>query len=151
MTFLLNRWNSNAGAYRGLTFSLRIDRADRLASGERLLIDYKTANPKHSVPMKSLLEPRSSEVQLPLYALAENGDVSAVALAFVRPLQSQFKGLSDDGFSDNTFTGISAFNKNKTHTLEHWGDVHRFWTEELTALAQEFAAGVASVTPKTAQ
>lgn len=134
----------------GLRFSLRLDRADRLGGGERMLIDYKTGNPKNAGSIKALLQPRPSDAQLPLYALADTGEVSAVALAFVRPLQSQFKGVSDEEFAGGDLKGITAFSRDKSQPFASWDEVQSFWRSELEALAREFAEGVASVTPKNA-
>ena len=135
-------------AVGGLNINVRIDRADELASGERLLIDYKTGNPKNAPPTAGLLEPRPRDLQLPIYSLAYPQAVNAVALAFVRPLQSQFKGIGDEEFSVGKPGGIKTSGKLKSAHFEGWEQLQQFWREEVTALAEEFVGGVASVTPR---
>ena len=58
-----------------LKLSLRLDRVDQLASGERVVIDYKTG--RAAVP--SLLGERLDEPQLPLYVTVAEPDAGALA------------------------------------------------------------------------
>ena len=130
----------------GLSLDLRIDRSDRLDSGERLLIDYKTGAPR----AQDWMTMRPRDVQLPLYALADPQPVAAVALAYVRPQQSAFAGVSAD---DTGLAGICACTDQSRRRdalpFDNWQALVAHWHRQLTELAEEFAGGVASVTPRS--
>lgn len=123
-----------AAALGTLALSLRLDRVDQLASGERVVIDYKTG--RAAVP--SLLGERPDEPQLPLYVTVAEPDAAAVAFAQVRAGDMKFVGLGRDaGLLPGT----------KTPPVS-WDEQRVLWRTELERLAGEFAAGNAAVAPK---
>ena len=117
-----------------LRLSLRLDRVDRLASGERVVIDYKTG--RAAVP--SLLGERPDEPQLPLYLTVAEPDAAAVAFAQVRAGDMKFVGL---GREVGLLPGTKA-------PPVSWDEQRVLWRAELERLADEFATGNAAVAPK---
>jgi len=117
-----------------LKLSLRLDRIDQLASGERVVIDYKTG--RAAVP--SMLGERPDEPQLPLYLTVAEPDAAAVAFAQVRAGDMRFVGL---GRAAGLLPGT------KTPPVS-WDEQRAEWRAELERLAGEFAAGNAEVDPK---
>ncbi|MEM7292923.1 MAG: PD-(D/E)XK nuclease family protein [Pseudomonadota bacterium] len=127
-----------------LNFAVRVDRSDRLEDGQRVLIDYKSGKRRSA----DWAKPRPGDVQLPVYALADPKPVAAVTLAHVRSQNPQFAGVADNGV---TISGVDPFDKKFADpAIEDWNAVQSFWRVELSALAQEFADGLASVTPRDA-
>ncbi len=129
----------------GMALELRVDRTDLLAGGERFTIDYKTGVPNSQDWMKR----RPRDVQLPLYVLADPQPVAAVALAYVRPQQSTFAGVSE---SATNLSGVALctakFRGDGALQFENWSELNRHWRSEITALAEEFVGGIATVTPR---
>jgi len=117
-----------------LKLSLRLDRIDQLASGERVVIDYKTG--RAAVP--SLLGERPDEPQLPLYLTVAEPDAAAVAFAQVRAGDMRFVGL---GRAAGLLPGT------KTPPVS-WDEQRAEWRAALERLAGDFAAGNAEVDPK---
>ena len=66
--------------FRGLSFSTRADRIDRLPDGSTVILDYKTG----LVSKKSWDGDRPNEPQLPIYAITADPTPVAVAFAQVR-------------------------------------------------------------------
>jgi probable DNA repair protein len=123
-----------AAALGTLALRLRLDRVDELASGERVVIDYKTG--RAAVP--SLLGERPDEPQLPLYLTVAEPDAAAVAFAQVRAGDMKFVGLGRD-------TGLLPGTRTPPVS---WDEQRVLWRTELERLAGEFAAGNAAVDPK---
>ena len=132
----------------GLTLNLRLDRLDRLLDsepdraaenlGDLLVLDYKTGR----VQPRHLLEDRLLEPQLPLYAIA-NPAIKGVL----------YVQMTD---RDVRATGVGAEHLNlspaKTLTPPEgdWEGLRTRWLNQLTALGEEFRAGIAVVLPATA-
>lgn len=129
----------------GLSLELRIDRVDKLETDAYLLIDYKTGKPQAQDWMKT----RPGDVQLPLYTLAYAQPVGALALAYVRPQQSTFAGVSAD---ETGLSGIKLcsekFRRQDALQFQDWTALQQHWRTEITTLAEEFVGGTASVTPR---
>ena len=120
-----------------------IDRIDALADGGRLLLDYKTGR----VSLKSWLEERPDDPQLPLYALGERKDLAAVSFACLKPGETGFAGLAArPGMPE----GIGAYAEMRAQPdgVPDWEALLDYWERNLTALAEAYAAGDARVDPK---
>lgn len=132
-------------AIEGLSFSLRLDRLDRLNDGSVLVIDYKTGD----VSPKLWNLPRPDDVQLPLYARfgLEDEELGGLVFAKVRPGALEFTGCV--GAPEATLLpglkGSSSLMKNQM-TAEQLLD----WRDYIERLARDFVAGRAEVNPREA-
>lgn len=77
----------------GILLGLRIDRIDRLANGQLLVIDYKTGLPKNFLNRAG--EP--TDLQLVVYADAIDADVGGLALINVDSRVISYKGAGGEG------------------------------------------------------
>jgi ATP-dependent helicase/nuclease subunit B len=123
-----------------LTLSVRMDRIDRVGDSENngfVYVDYKTgasANPT------SWGGPRPDDPQLPLYALlSEPGELKGLAFAKVRA----GKGMAWLGYQSEA--GILPMKRPSTVDLD---TLIEEWRHTLTTLAEDFANGRATVSPK---
>jgi probable DNA repair protein len=117
-----------------LTLEVRIDRIDS-AEGGSVLIDYKTGA---SARPSQWAAPRPEEPQLPLYTLLLEPD-EVKAIAFAKILAGEklaWLGMQAEA-------GILPM-KRTDDLLVHIDE----WRVELTRLAEEFAEGHATVSPK---
>lgn len=118
-----------------MTLNTRIDRIDRLASGDLVVIDYKTG----TVSTRDWEPPRPDQPQLPVYALAEHaGPVAGIAYAQLRTRDCRIVDFPP------RCTGRGASDE----AAEQWQQRTGEWAMELTNLADEFAAGRALADPK---
>jgi probable DNA repair protein len=127
-----------------LTFSLRLDRLDRLNDGSVLVIDYKSGD----VSPKSWELPRPDDVQLPLYAGFALGDddlLGGLTFAKVRPGKLEFAG-SVGAPSSTLFTGL----KNGTALMKNALQAEQLdnWKVYIERLAKDFLSGRADVDPR---
>jgi len=114
--------------------------------GRRIILDYKTGD---STAGKALGE-RPDAPQLPAYLLAEQDKgLSIDALAFA---QVRFEGMGFKGFAKEAgiLPNIRSY-KGRKDDPEDWDELTHHWKDTLNMLADEFMAGDATVTPKTAQ
>jgi ATP-dependent helicase/nuclease subunit B len=120
-------------AIGGLSLSLRVDRIDELATGEQLVIDYKTGRAKSP---SDWLGARPAEPQLPVYAVGG----TAAGVAFIRLNED---GVKVDGVAgvDMGLDGIHSVGQLTRGQLATWNELVTEWKAALAALAQEFAAG----------
>jgi ATP-dependent helicase/nuclease subunit B len=118
----------------GMAFSGRIDRMDRLAAGGHALIDYKTSRNPTANQWKP---PRPDDPQLPLYAVAAQEEIAAVAFARFRAGEMRYVGFSRE---KNAVPEVRA--------AENWATLLQGWREEAEALGGAFASGAARVDPK---
>ncbi len=127
----------------GLKMNVRVDRVDRLASGEQCVIDYKTGQ---GSSIAKWFDARPEEPQLPLYCVARAEPVSALAFAQVNVREYKFIGLSDEL---DIIKGIEPFSKPKYNMGKpDWPALIAEWQTVLENLAQAFIAGQADVDPK---
>ncbi len=125
--------------FAGLPLNLRLDRMDKLDSGELILIDYKTGNPNP----KSWGSERPEEPQLPLYCLCYNQDIDAVLFAQINTRDIAIKGL---GSLSEPINGVIDSTKAGALDLpETWEDIQAHWKTSLENLAQEFLQGDCSL------
>ncbi|MEM7404812.1 MAG: PD-(D/E)XK nuclease family protein [Pseudomonadota bacterium] len=119
-----------------LTLRTRTDRVDRLASGELVIIDYKTGR----VGLGGWDHERLREPQVPLYATHAEGPVAGALVAQVRAGDMRFLGRVNRA-------GIVPGLRGKAASADGWAERLERWRESLAQLAQEAADGVATVTP----
>ncbi|MBI5784989.1 MAG: PD-(D/E)XK nuclease family protein [Rhodocyclales bacterium] len=114
----------------GIAIDLKVDRIDELADGRRLILDYKTGDPK----VKDWDGERIAEPQLPLYATHVEGHPAAVSFAKVRADDCAFVGL---GAEAGLVDGIKA--------APDWLAMLEQWHAAIAAVAREIRAGHAAV------
>ena len=114
----------------GVAVDLRADRVDELADGRRLIIDYKTGDPK----MKGWEGERLAEPQLPVYATCVGEAPAAVSYARVRADDCGFVGL---GAEAGLVEGVKA--------APDWSAQLAQWQAAIAAVAREVRAGHAAV------
>ena len=121
----------------------RLDRVDRLESGGRAVIDYKSGR----VRIAAWVGERPDDAQLPLYALCAGDDVRAVVFAKLRTGDRGFVGLARD---EGTIPGVQPPGKQKgiSRKAPTWEDLVAMWRREVDALGSGFAQGDALVDPK---
>lgn len=134
----------------GLSMDLRLDRMDRLDDGSHALIDYKTGIAR----LTSWLGARPDEPQLPLYFLAADEVVSALAFARVKRGERRkvfgFEGLSAvEGLLPDVLP-VDQRPQLQQQGYDSWDVLTQGWESTLKALANDFSRGCAEVDPKDA-
>ena len=117
----------------GLSVSLRVDRIDRLKSGNLVLIDYKSG--KQTRP--KLAGERPAEPQLLVYAASVDSPVDGVFFGQLRPREVKAVGFS----RTKQFKGQSA------EVKKDWDAYIESSRDKVEKLASEFVRGVAEVRP----
>ncbi|NKB46924.1 MAG: hypothetical protein GKR77_03975 [Legionellales bacterium] len=125
----------------GLSITVRCDRVDQLASGARLVIDYKTGVSS----MNDWFGERLAQPQLPLYSLVDPSP-DAISFAQVTPHELGFKGVSDQA---TDIEGITPLERLKTADATDWSDQQRHWHTQLIQLSQAFQQGIANIDPQS--
>lgn len=135
------------GSIGPLHLQLRIDRMDQLASGQKIVLDYKTG----VVTPKSWFGDRLSDPQLPIYAVLSNSD--GVVYAQLNPRSVGWSGIAH---SDQWFADVVEAEKawrdwavSSEQSIDSWSDLLVYWRRKLTDLAEQFSAGYAAVDPKS--
>ena len=116
-----------------LQFDARIDRVDRLESGRELILDYKTGE----ATTDQWEGQRPDSPQVPIYAIAHDQPIAAVAFARISTESCEFEGIAQQA---NALPDVAA------------GDVAARlaeWRLVFEKLAEEFMKGDARVDPKT--
>lgn len=125
-----------------LSFSLRIDRIDKLDTTQAMIIDYKTGKPRHI----DWLEERCDYPQLPLYCLSYPETVRSFAILHLRSNKIMLQGLSAE---ETPLKQLIPLKKLKNAlNLYQWSDLLQHWQTSLEKLALEFQQGFAEVNPK---
>jgi len=126
----------------GVGISVKVDRVDELATGETIVIDYKTG--QHNT-IKTWSETRIENPQLPLYA-GIDPKVEGVCFAQAFPNQNKLIGTtSTDDVVGNLKTPLRT--RSFAKKLESWEHAREHWAESLNMLATEIRDGVATITP----
>ncbi len=130
-----------------LELTLTVDRVDQVASGERIIIDYKTGS---AISIADFLTEPLIEPQLPSYAVA-GGDlkdrVQGIVVAQVKAGQCGLKGItSDDGLLAKV-RSVATLSKAQEVGVSDWTTLIDFWHRQLDQLATDFATGAAAVKP----
>lgn len=113
----------------GWEISGRIDRVDRLESGEELLLDYKTGK---RISARWLGE-RLADCQLPLYSQRPGTAVSAIVLAALNDEGTSYRAR---GPRADAFPGSGAVVE-----VDEWLTQLELWRTQLLELIEEFARG----------
>jgi probable DNA repair protein len=119
----------------GLKFSTRIDRMDRLANGDSLIIDYKTGK---DVKVSQMTGDPIDQAQLPIYAVTNS--VDGVAFATINSNDCQFKAITKNK-SELPLT------KQAINRMPEWDKQITEWTSILNSASKQFQNGIASVLP----
>lgn len=114
----------------GIVISLKVDRIDELADGRRVILDYKTGDPK----ARDWDGERIAEPQLPLYATHVDGHPAAVSFARVRADDCAFVGL---GAEAGLVDGVKV--------APDWLATLEQWHAAISAVAREVREGHAPV------
>ncbi len=123
-----------------INVNVQIDRLDKLANDEKMVIDYKSGKPS----LADWFGTRPQEPQLPLYCLSEP-DITAVSFAQVRIDDLAFKGVSANA---TDIKGILPIEKAGRYAApESWQQLVSEWQIVLDELAENFLAGNALVDP----
>lgn len=144
--------------FGGLEVEGIIDRIDRLADGQLVVIDYKTGRPE----VRHWFGERPDEPQLPIYCASTSSlggagenvptdddpvHVGAVVFAHVRTGESRFLGIAAPGVEG--IPGVQCFNERKEAApFATWGDLVAFWRAELERLGRQFMGGELKLAPK---
>lgn len=128
-----------------LELAARVDRVDELEDGERMIIDYKTGEPK----IAHWFEARPQEPQLPLYALyglANGRTAGAVAFARLKRGTSAFLGLARTAGAP---AGVQPLaDTDYAQAYPSWAALEQSWRATLERLAGDFQQGAAAADPR---
>ncbi|RMH47604.1 MAG: hypothetical protein D6694_01755, partial [Gammaproteobacteria bacterium] len=121
-------------------FRIKLDRIDQLASGERIVIDYKTGEKQltHLRP-EGLKEP-----QLPVYAVFSDTQIDAVAFAVMSLKSSRYLGLRDDAvrfYADGKEPLQALPYRRSGFDQNDWPDLLDAWRRRLFQLAKQYEEG----------
>jgi RecB family exonuclease len=128
----------------GQTIRLIIDRVDRLASGQEIIIDYKTGK----VDPKKWFGNRPEEPQLPLYATSAQNTPAAVAFGIIRDDGCLFKGVVRQS---GLLPGLPKSDKTNRYLADAGNELPQTiagWRQVLNRLMADFMAGEAAIDPK---
>lgn len=122
--------------FQGLPLTLRLDRLDRLSTGELIVIDYKTG----TASIRSWEGEYPGEPQLPLYALCYSADVHALMFACINTRSVELCGLGDLGVAH---AGIVKLADSQLALPDNWHDACAHWDRVLGQLTADFLSGEA--------
>ncbi|MCB5363259.1 PD-(D/E)XK nuclease family protein [Pusillimonas sp. CC-YST705] len=126
-----------------LNLKLRLDRVDKLASGERVVIDYKTGGARLDPHADWVRRPPLS-LQLPFYAAvlgASQNDVSALVLMRLHAKQVAVSGLTDREIG---LEGLAQSDSWQEFEGLDWSEIMARWRQDIESLAQAYANGWAA-------
>lgn len=124
----------------GLHLRLRVDRVDRLADGDTLIVDYKSGA---IGSVNQWLGERPTRPQLPLYGLLPP-EAAGIAYASLKPGAEGFKGIGERDFVPGIAVAATFSEDQNTGGM---GELRQMWHHELSLIAAEFVAGQSAVDP----
>jgi len=129
----------------GQTIRLFIDRVDRVAAGDEIIIDYKTGKEDP----KKWFGDRPDNPQLPLYAISAENNTAGVVFGIIRDDGCVYKGVVKRG---GLLPGLPPKETNATRYLVEAGNelpkTIKNWRQVLHHLMTDFIAGETAVDPK---
>ena len=129
----------------GQQINLVIDRIDRVANGDEIIIDYKTG----SEDPKKWFGQRPENPQLPLYAITADKTPAAVAYGIVRDDGCLYRGVVRRG---GLLPDLPPRETKSTRELVEAGQdlpaTISKWRQILEQLMKDFQAGEAAIDPK---
>jgi len=130
----------------GQTIRLIVDRIDKVASGEKIIIDYKTGR----VDPKKWFSDRPEDPQMPLYAITASATPAALAFAVIRDEKCEYKGVASEA---GLLPGLPPNHTKANHYLVEAGEDMQLtidnWRAIVHRLMSEFLAGDARIDPKS--
>ena len=129
----------------GLSFRLRLDRVDALATGGLAIIDYKTGQVE---PPRQWFDSRPRSPQLGLYVLAQRAAEPRSAVHAVAYVQVQARGLAAVGLAADAAAWPGLATVGRVGPAGDWAALEAWWQRHLGALAAEIARGDAAVAPR---
>ncbi|MBF0444200.1 MAG: PD-(D/E)XK nuclease family protein [Magnetococcales bacterium] len=125
----------------GIKIKFRIDRIDKLDSGELVVVDYKTG----VANINSWLSDRPQEPQMLLYALANQGNLAALVYAQITAGQQRYLGLAH---AQGIIPAIDLLESGKYFSeYLDWQSLLNHWLSVVDHLAQQYKKGVTWVDP----
>ncbi|MDA1339136.1 MAG: PD-(D/E)XK nuclease family protein [Proteobacteria bacterium] len=125
-----------------ISFTIQVDRIDKLHYGSNLLIDYKTGNAPPS--RKSLFSKNNLELQLPIYAgFSGIENLSGVAIGWINRKNNNLYGVTSH--STEVITR-NLHGKIDSTDINCWQDLVDNWVLDLERVANDYLSGNASVT-----
>lgn len=129
-----------------LHLRLQVDRVDRVTQAEAVvIIDYKTGR----CEPRNWLGERPAMPQLPIYSLASEEPVEALAFAQVKARQCGYRGLGEREVAPGIKADIAKATRGKEDVAD-WQALRNAWQTSLQRLADDFVAGAAEVAPLNA-
>lgn len=132
-----HREQATSAILAGATVNLRVDRIDQLATGEWLIIDYKTGK-RHAI---NWFEPRTNAAQLLVYLTA----VGQWPEAKVRGL-ANFHLTTEGATFASASTRADAF-PGRVQFVDDWAGQASRWHQLVADAAAQFVSGDARVDP----
>jgi probable DNA repair protein len=131
----------------GLAITLRPDRVDELATRGALLIDYKLGDAHKANDWLDKRPGRPKSPQLPLYALAHEPALEALAFVTLAPGAVEYRGWSRTGAVGAGVPVYPAKISKRLNPPPDWAALLAHWRTALTQLATTYVAGEAAVDP----
>ena len=129
----------------GQTIRLIIDRLDKLPSGEKIIIDYKTGK----VEPRKWFGDRPEDPQLPLYAISAEKPPAGVVFGIIRDDGCLYRGVvKRDGLLPGLPPKATKTNQYLVDAGHEMPKTIENWRQVLHRLMAGFLAGEAAVDPK---
>ncbi|MDR9452587.1 MAG: PD-(D/E)XK nuclease family protein [Wenzhouxiangella sp.] len=127
-----------------LTLKGKPDRIDQAATGETIVIDYKTGQTSKADWAPGV---RLPDGQLPAYALNLNPPAQAIAFGKLAKDQVSLDGLAAHELDIAGIKPIDKYKQGEFKAIATWPEILDAWRNQLAELAQEYQQGHAPVAP----